>query len=125
MPVHVYRELKPTPEAEAIYRRWLARLNDEFTRHTKPEIRSQIVRDELIQLYLGRPHGGPAKATLNNELAIHTLTESLAPPHTSPPSRRTTATAPPSSTPSASRSSGSGRCSTAPPSASTTGSASA
>ena len=79
MAVHEYRELKPTAEAETIYRRWLARLNDEFTRHTKPEIRSQIVRDELIQLYLGRPHGGPAKATLNNELAIHTLTESLDP----------------------------------------------
>ncbi|MEO6806209.1 MAG: acyltransferase [Edaphobacter sp.] len=79
MPAYVYRELTPTPEAEAIYRRWLARLNDEFTRHTKPEIRSQIVRDELIQLYLGRPYGGPAKATLNNELAIHTLVESLDP----------------------------------------------
>jgi acetyltransferase-like isoleucine patch superfamily enzyme len=79
MPVHVYRELKPTPEAEAIYRRWLARLNDEFTRHTKPEIRSQIVRDELVQLYLGRPYGGPPKATLNNELGIHTLTASLDP----------------------------------------------
>jgi acetyltransferase-like isoleucine patch superfamily enzyme len=79
MPVHEYRELKPTAEAEAIYRRWLARLNDEFTRHTKPDIRSQIVRDELIQLYLGRPYGGPAKATLNHELAMHTLTESLDP----------------------------------------------
>ena len=53
MPVHEYRELKPTAEAEAIYRRWLARLNDEFTRHTKPEIRSQIVRDELVQLEAG------------------------------------------------------------------------
>ena len=79
MAVHEYRELKPTAEAETIYRRWLARLNDEFTRHTKPEIRSQIVRDELIQLYLGRPHGGPAKATLTNELAIHTRPESLDP----------------------------------------------
>ena len=48
MPVHRYRELKPSPEAGAIYRRWLARLNDEFTRHTKPEIRSQIVRDKLV-----------------------------------------------------------------------------
>jgi acetyltransferase-like isoleucine patch superfamily enzyme len=79
MAVHEYRELKPTPEAEAIYRRWLARLNDEFTRHTNPEIRSEIVRDELYQLYLGHPHGAAAKATLNSELAMHTLTESLDP----------------------------------------------
>ncbi len=79
MPVHEYRELKPTPEAEAIYRRWLARLNDEFTRHSKPEIRSQIVRDELVQLYLGRPYPGPPKATLNHELAMHTLVQSLDP----------------------------------------------
>src|SRR6266403_2497145 len=79
MPVQGSRELKPTAEAKATYRRRLARLNDEFTRHTKPEIRSQIVRDELVQLYLGRPYGGPPKATLNHELAMHTLTESLAP----------------------------------------------
>ena len=79
MPVLEYRELKPTAEAEAIYRRWLARLNDEFTRHTKPEIRSQIVRDELVQLYLGRPYPGPPKATLNHELAMHTQMESFDP----------------------------------------------
>jgi len=32
MPAFEYRELKPTAEAEAIYRRWLARLNDEGRR---------------------------------------------------------------------------------------------
>ena len=79
MPVHEYRELKPTPEAEAIYRRWLARLNDDFTRHQTANIRSQIVRDELIQLYLGHPYSGPAKATLNHEFAMHTLMESFDP----------------------------------------------
>ena len=79
MPVHEYRELKPSPEAEAIYRRWLARLNDEFTRHQTVDTRSQIVRDELVQLYLGRPYGGAPKATLNHELGMHTLMESLDP----------------------------------------------
>ncbi len=79
MAVHEYRELKPTPEAEAIYRRWLARLNDDFTRHQSPDVRSQIVRDELIQLYLGHPYQGPAKATLNHELAMHALIESFDP----------------------------------------------
>ena len=33
MPVLNYRELKPTPEAEAVYRRWISNLNEEFSRH--------------------------------------------------------------------------------------------
>ncbi|MEI9981283.1 MAG: acyltransferase [Edaphobacter sp.] len=79
MAVHEYRELKPSPEAEAIYRRWLARLNDDFNRHQDANTRSVIVRDELVQLYLGHPYGGPGKATLNHELAMHALMESLDP----------------------------------------------
>ena len=79
MPVQNYRELKPTPEAEAIYRRWLANLNEEFTRHQEPDRRAETVRDELYQLYLGHPHGGRGQATLNSELAMYTLTESFDP----------------------------------------------
>jgi len=47
----------PTLEAEEVYRRWLQFLDDEFTRHCLPERRAEIVRDQLYQLYLGRPHG--------------------------------------------------------------------
>jgi acetyltransferase-like isoleucine patch superfamily enzyme len=79
MPVHEYRELKPTPEAEAIYRRWLANLNDEFTRHQSPDRRAEIVRDELFQLYLGHPRGPRGNATLNSELSMYTLFESFDP----------------------------------------------
>ena len=80
MPVHAYRELKPTPEAEAIYRRWLAKLNDEFTRHQSAERRGEIVRDELYQLYLGRPHGNARIAgTLISETATWVLTETFDP----------------------------------------------
>ncbi|WP_158945790.1 acyltransferase [Granulicella sp. S190] len=79
MPVHTYRELKPTPEAEALYRRWLAKLNDEFTRQQSPERRSEVVRDELYQIYFGRPHGGHIKAVLNSELAMYSLSESFDP----------------------------------------------
>jgi acetyltransferase-like isoleucine patch superfamily enzyme len=79
MTVHQYRELKPSAEAEAIYRRWLARLNDDFTRHQNADTRSQIVRDELVQLYMGHAYRGPAKATLNTELAMHALIENLDP----------------------------------------------
>ena len=53
MPNQPERDLKPTPEAEAVFRRWLAHLNDEFCRHTSVDRRSEIVRDELYQIYLG------------------------------------------------------------------------
>ncbi len=79
MTVHQYRELKPGAEAEAIYRRWLARLNEEFTPSPERRYPSQLVREELVQLYLGRPYGGPAKATLNAELAMHALIENFDP----------------------------------------------
>ena len=55
---------KPMPEAEAIYRRWLAHLHAEFTRHTGCTRRSEIVRDELHMILLGRPHGGRMNASL-------------------------------------------------------------
>ncbi|WP_263367636.1 acyltransferase [Edaphobacter bradus] len=76
---YVYRELKPTPEAEAIYRRWLAQLNEEFTRHESVDRRSEIVRDELYQMYLARQHGGRIRATLSTELATLALLESFDP----------------------------------------------
>jgi acetyltransferase-like isoleucine patch superfamily enzyme len=79
MAVHKYRELKPTPEAEAIYRRWLANLNEEFTRHQAPDRRSEIVRDELYQLYLGRAHGARKPATLTSELASNVLADTFDP----------------------------------------------
>lgn len=79
MPQYIYRELKPTTEAEATFRRWLAQLNDEFTRHQSVDRRSEIVRDELYQMYLGRPHGGRTPATLTSELASHALTECFDP----------------------------------------------
>ena len=75
MPVITYRDPKPTPEAEAVFRRWLANLNEEFTRHKSVDRRSEIVRDELFQMYLGRPHGGRMNTTLISELATNTLSE--------------------------------------------------
>jgi acetyltransferase-like isoleucine patch superfamily enzyme len=79
MPIQSYRELKPTPEAEAIYRRWLSNLNDEFTRHQTVDRRSEIVRDELTQLFLGRPSGGRKQATLTSELGTNVMSESFDP----------------------------------------------
>ena len=79
MPVHTYRELKPSPEAEAIYRRWLSNLNEEFTRHQSFDRRADIVRDELYQMYLGKTHGGRKQATLTSELATNVLAECFDP----------------------------------------------
>ena len=58
----------PAPEAEEVYRRWIQFLDEEFTRHSSPERRAEIVRDQLCQLYLGRPHGGKLNLTLTSEL---------------------------------------------------------
>jgi len=69
----------PAPEAEELYRRWLQFLDDEFIRHGSPERRSEIVRDQLHQLYLGRPHGLKSSITLTSELPGTTLALSLDP----------------------------------------------
>ena len=69
----------PAPEAEEVYRRWLQFLDDEFVRHSSPERRAEIVRDQLYQLYLGRPHGGKLNLTLTSELPGNVVSLSLDP----------------------------------------------
>jgi acetyltransferase-like isoleucine patch superfamily enzyme len=69
----------PAPEAEEVYRRWIAFLDEEFTRHRSPERRSEVVRDQLYQLYLGRPHGGKLNLTLTSELPGNVVSLSLDP----------------------------------------------
>ena len=67
----------PAPEAEEVYRRWIQFLDDEFTRHGSAERRAEIVRDQLYQLYLGRPHGGKLNLTLTSELPGNVVSLSL------------------------------------------------
>ena len=69
----------PAAEAEEVYRRWLQFLDDEFTRHKSAERRGETVRDQLYQLYLGRPHGGKLNLTLTSELPGNILNLSLDP----------------------------------------------
>jgi acetyltransferase-like isoleucine patch superfamily enzyme len=69
----------PTAEAEEVYRRWIRFLDEEFYRHRSPERRAEIVRDQLYQLYLGRPHAGKANVTLSSELPGNVLGYSLDP----------------------------------------------
>jgi acetyltransferase-like isoleucine patch superfamily enzyme len=69
----------PAPEAEEVYRRWLQFLDDEFIRHSSPERRSEIVRDQLFQLYLGRPPAAKSVVSLTSELPGTILALSLDP----------------------------------------------
>ena len=78
-PAETFTPPRPAPEAEEVYRRWLQFLDDEFVRHNSPERRAEIVRDQLYQLYLGRPHGGKLNLTLTSELPGNILGLSLDP----------------------------------------------
>ena len=69
----------PTPEAEEVFRRWIRFLDEELYRHRSPERRAEIVRDQLHQLYLGRPHGAKPNVMLSSELPGNVLGFSLDP----------------------------------------------
>jgi acetyltransferase-like isoleucine patch superfamily enzyme len=79
MPRYQYRELEPTREAKEVFNRWVDYLDDEFSRHTNVVLRGEIVRDNLHQLLLGRPHGGRLNFTLATELPFNVLELSLDP----------------------------------------------
>jgi acetyltransferase-like isoleucine patch superfamily enzyme len=80
MPRYPYRELEPTREAKKVFQRWIDSLDDEFSRHKNPTLRGEIVRDNLHQLLLGRPHGGGRlNFTLTTELPFNVLQLSLDP----------------------------------------------
>ena len=79
MPRYQYREIEPTREAKEVFNRWVDYLDDEFSRHTNVVLRGEIVRDNLHQLLLGRPHGGRLNFTLATELPFNVLQLSLDP----------------------------------------------
>jgi len=58
MPRFVYRELTPPPVVKARLEQWLQHLDQRFTQHTSYEKRSEIVRDELKQIYSPHVDGG-------------------------------------------------------------------
>lgn len=72
-------EPRPAAEAQEVYLRWLRHLDEEFTRHHKPAMRAELVRDQLHQLLLGRPHGGKLNFTLTTELPYNILQLTLDP----------------------------------------------
>jgi acetyltransferase-like isoleucine patch superfamily enzyme len=79
MPRYEYRDLEPSREAKEVFTRWIDFLDEEFTKHKKPSFRGEMVRDNLHQLLLGRPHGGRLNFTLTSELPFNVLQLSLDP----------------------------------------------
>lgn len=77
MPRYEYRDLHPSPEAEDVFLRWINYLDEEFTKHKKPELRAELVHDNLHQIMLGRPKGGRLNFTLTSELPFNVLQLSL------------------------------------------------
>jgi hypothetical protein len=73
------REWRPLAEAEGLYRRWLAHLDDEFGHQQSPDRRAEIVRDELHEIYLGQPRGGRTSTSLISETAMFVLADSFDP----------------------------------------------
>jgi acetyltransferase-like isoleucine patch superfamily enzyme len=69
----------PAAEAEEVYRRWIRFLDEEFLRHRSPERRGEIVRDQLYQIYFGRPHGNKLNLSLTSELPGNVVNLSLDP----------------------------------------------
>jgi acetyltransferase-like isoleucine patch superfamily enzyme len=73
MPRFEYRNLSPTSEAEKTFLTWVDELDQQFM-NRDPEHRSQVVRDTLHEIYLGRPYTPPAAASSAAERAlIHSL----------------------------------------------------
>ena len=79
MPENNRRELQPPREAKEVYERWLAYLDQEIGKHSKPELRQELVLDALHNLQLGAPKGGRLNFNLNSELAYNVLQLSLDP----------------------------------------------
>ncbi len=67
MPRFEYRPLKPTPQAEKSFLEWVDKLDQEFM-NRDPEHRSDVVREALHQIYLGRPYSAPVGGTAEQVL---------------------------------------------------------
>src|SRR3954449_6553371 len=71
MPRYEYRNLQPTPEANEVFLKWIERLDSEFA-SKDPEHRSDVVREALHEVYLGRPYAPPSGALAQSAL-VHTF----------------------------------------------------
>src|ERR1700736_381453 len=67
MSKYEYRNLQPTPEAQKDFLQRIERLNSEFA-NKDPEHRSNVVRDTLHEIYLGRPYAHPEGGSAQRSL---------------------------------------------------------
>jgi acetyltransferase-like isoleucine patch superfamily enzyme len=73
MPRYEYRKLAPLPDAQKSFDSWLEWLDKQFANKDIAH-RSEIVRDVLHDIYLGRPYAPPsASATLSEQSLIHSF----------------------------------------------------
>jgi acetyltransferase-like isoleucine patch superfamily enzyme len=73
MPRYEYRALKPTPAAEKAFVDWIDQLDREFM-NRNADHRSDVVRNTLYELYLGRPYAAPnATAPLAEQALVHSF----------------------------------------------------
>ena len=73
MSKYEYRNLQPRPDAQKDFLQWIERLDAEFA-NKDPEHRSNVVRDALHEIYLGRSYAHPG-----DELAQRSLTHCFDP----------------------------------------------
>jgi len=78
MPRYEYRDLRPTPAAEKKFLQWIEELDQQFA-NRDVEHRSNVVRNTLHELYLGRPYVEPAP---DAPLAEYALVNSFDPRNT-------------------------------------------
>jgi acetyltransferase-like isoleucine patch superfamily enzyme len=67
MPRYEYRVLNPLPAAEKAFLEWIDQLDREFM-NSDPEHRSEVVREALHRLYLGRPYAVPGGSAVEQVL---------------------------------------------------------
>jgi acetyltransferase-like isoleucine patch superfamily enzyme len=73
MPRYEYRPLTPIPAAEKLFLGWIDQLDQAFA-DRNPERRSNVVRETLHQLYLGRPYAAPdPSASLAEQALVHSF----------------------------------------------------
>jgi acetyltransferase-like isoleucine patch superfamily enzyme len=73
MPRYEYRVLNPTPPAEKAFLEWIDCLDQEFMSRDASH-RSDVVRDALHQLYLGRPYALPdPTAPMAQQALVHSF----------------------------------------------------
>jgi len=73
MPRYEYRVLNPTADAEKTYLAWIDKLDQEFI-NRDPAHRSDVVRNTLHELYLGRRHTRADPSTpLAEQVLVHSF----------------------------------------------------